>query len=67
MADKDGAASGRKAQEDPNRVAEEVVNSLKSQGLFDHFRKECLDEVENMVICFLLKRSNVRYDCLLLA
>lgn len=37
---------------DPQTTINEVVNSVKSEGLFDQFRKECLEEFENMVLSF---------------
>eukprot|EP00794_Sanderia_malayensis_P005374 gene5374-6046_t len=57
MADQTGAAArGSKTQENPAKVADEVVSNLKSQGLFDKFRKECLEELENMESYRLLKQ-----------
>lgn len=37
---------------DPQKTIDDVVNNVKSEGLFDQFRKECLEEFENMVLLF---------------
>ena len=60
-ADKELAtASGSDERQDPNKVADEVVNNLKSQGLFDQFRKECLEELEHQVrVVFSLSVANI--------
>ena len=34
--------------EDPN-LEEKLVNELKSQGIFDQFRKDCLSDVDTKV------------------
>ena len=47
---------------DPQATINDVVNNVKSEGIFDQFRKECLEEFDSMVIlnlicylfCFLL-------------
>ena len=36
---------------EPQKSINEVVSSVKSEGLFDQFRKECLEEFDNMVYC----------------
>jgi len=50
MADR---AAGESSSLDPQKTINDVVNNVKSEGIFDQFRKECLEEFENMVIiCF---------------
>ena len=34
---------------DPQATINDVVNNVKSEGIFDQFRKECLEEFDNMV------------------
>lgn len=48
MADK-ATQDNMPTMEDPQTTINEVINSVKSEGLFDQFRKECLEEFENMV------------------
>ena len=45
------AANTNEADEenDPEKLIDAVVDQVKSGGLFDHFRKECLEELENLV------------------
>ena len=42
--------AGRRTNMDPQTTINDVVNNVKSEGIFDQFRKECLEEFENMVI-----------------
>ena len=37
-------------QDELKQTIGDVVNSVKSEGLFDQFRKECLEQFESMVI-----------------
>lgn len=41
---------------DPQKTIDDVVNNVKSEGLFDQFRKECLEEFENMETYHQLKQ-----------
>ena len=34
---------------DPQATINDVVSNVKSEGIFDQFRKECLEEFDNMV------------------
>ena len=43
---------------DPQKTINDVVNNVKSEGIFDLFRKECLDEFEN--ICLLYTSPSPR-------
>lgn len=43
------AAAAAAAAADPNAVVQKIVEELKSQGIFDQIRNECLAEVDTKV------------------
>ena len=50
------AGPGEFDLEDPN-LEEKLVNELKSQGIFDQFRKDCLSDVDTKVWLLLSVKS----------
>ncbi|XP_066929444.1 biorientation of chromosomes in cell division protein 1-like 1 [Clytia hemisphaerica] len=49
--------AGRRSNLDPQITINDVVNNVKSEGIFDQFRKECIEEFENMESFNQLKQT----------
>lgn len=42
------------------RIIDHIVGQVKSQGIFDQFRKECIADVDTKVLSFILTKTNLQ-------